>query len=137
VIVPLLIEQSNYTVTTKSIRVSKKVSNYFISGKALAAARERAGLTQNDLGKALKRNRVTINGWEQREEVTLSEPEMEVVRRVLNVSDDSVLTKSPPAPVGPDILDHPVIRSLAAQSDYIIGRVKTLEEENKKLRGGQ
>jgi hypothetical protein len=36
---------------------------------------------------------------------------------------------------GSDILDHPVIKSLVSQSEYIMKRVNELEEENRRLRG--
>ena len=116
--------------------MKKKSVNYLLSGKALAKAREKAGLTQEDLADAVDLDRVTITGWELKESFKVKEPKMAILRKLLDISNDNVLTYSPDTG-GQDILNNPVLRSLVAQSEYIMERVRALEEENKRLRGGK
>jgi transcriptional regulator with XRE-family HTH domain len=124
--------QSNYSVTTNPTSVTKKFSQISIVGKKLAESREKAGLTQDDLGKLLEVNRVTVARWEGSEIVTLSEPQINIIKKALSVTTEA-LQKQATA----DILDHPVIKSLVSQSEYIMTRVKELEEENRRLRGSK
>jgi hypothetical protein len=55
--------------------------------------------------------------------------------RALNVSADELTKYVQEETRGSDILDHPVIKSLVSQSEYIMKRVNELEEENRRLRG--
>lgn len=104
-----------------------------IYGKILAFYREKAALTQEDIAMALGNNRVTINGWEKKEKTKLTEKQVTVLTKLFKVTTNE-LTQIPEDIKKPDILEHPVIKSLVAQSDYIMGRVKELEEENKFLK---
>lgn len=107
-----------------------------IYGKMLAYYRDKAALTQEDIALALGNNRVTINGWEKKEKTKLTEKQVIVLTKLLKVTTNE-LTQIPEETKKPDILEHPVIKSLVAQSDYITWRVKELEEENKMLRSKQ
>lgn len=112
-------------------------TNFIIYGKALAFYREKAALKQEEIANLLEKNRVTINGWEQKEKIKVTEDQMNVLTNALKVTTDELTRPPAQETKKPDILDHPVIKSLVAQSDYIMGRVRELEEENRLLRAKQ
>jgi transcriptional regulator with XRE-family HTH domain len=125
---------SKYNVTTKSILVAKKISPLTAYGPTLAKYREDARLTQEQLAVELGITRVTLAGWEGQVEVKLTEEQVKTLKTLLRLDDPNVLTIVPHGTEKQDVLDHPVIRSLVVQSDYIMKRVTELEEENKKLK---
>lgn len=109
---------------------------FHISGKALKNARKAIdGLTQEILAGIIGIDRTTYNQWEKKESIEITKDQMEKLIKRLNVTLD-VLTYVPRGTLdGKDILDHPVIKSLVDQSNYIMGRVRELEDENRRLRG--
>lgn len=106
-----------------------------VSGKALRHYRSKVpGLRQEDVASALKISREAYVAWEKKDWASVKESQALALEKLLHVN-ISVLTEDPGEEGGkPDILDHPVIRSLVAQSEYIMERVRVLEEENKRLR---
>lgn len=107
-----------------------------VSGEALAYFRNKAGLTQEQLAEKIGTTRVTVNGWEMRSEVSFKdEDKKKALLGALKVNEKDLTMYLHDEKKGSDILDHPVIKSLVAQSEYIMGRVRELEEENRRLRG--
>lgn len=110
------------------------MKNIFIPGKNLAIYRKNVNLTQAEIASALGVTRVTVTGWEKQVEVELTENQAKKLETLLKTSID-VLTKVPhETSSNPDVLDHPVIKSLVEQSRYILDRVAKLEKENEDLR---
>lgn len=91
------------------------------------------GLTQSDVADHIGIQRTTYTNWESKDTIEVDKNTYKKLLQILKI-DDNVLTNVPHETKKPDILDHPVIKSLVAQSDYIMGRVKELEEENKFLK---
>jgi transcriptional regulator with XRE-family HTH domain len=106
-----------------------------ISGKALKDARKAIpGLKQIHIAKKIGISRVTYTNWEGKEFIEIDKNTAKKLEEALGVSID-VLTKVNHDNQQFDILDHPIIKSLVSQSEYIMNRVRELEEENKALRG--
>jgi transcriptional regulator with XRE-family HTH domain len=119
---------------------TKKVLPLTISGKALVFYREKAGLTQTELAEKIGAVRGTVAAWEAKESITLKDKQVEAVLAALSVDREAFTLyrqEKDQVTQPADILDHPVIKSLVKQSEYIMGRVVALEEENKRLRGKQ
>jgi len=110
------------------------MKNISISGKLLAIYREKAGLSQEDLAKTLGVARTTVTIWERKEPIKISEKQEKVINKALNVTTDLLSVSAPTEQPKADIMDHPVIKSLVAQSEYLMKRIAELEDENKKLR---
>jgi len=116
--------------------------NYFfmrltISGKALAFFREKAGLTQSELADIIESSRVTVTNWESKESITFKDDQAKELLKALKTTEKDITMYQQKNDQGIDILDHPVIKSLVVQSEYIMKRVNELEEENKRLRSNQ
>ena len=110
---------------------------FIISGKALKDARTaQKGVYQSTVADAIGIQRTTYTNWEAKESIEIDRDTMRKLEKVLKVSAD-VLTQVPHETKKPDILEHPVIKSLVEQSHYIMKRVIELEEENKSLRANQ
>jgi transcriptional regulator with XRE-family HTH domain len=112
----------------------KKVLTTMIVGSRLAEYREKAGLTQDQLGEKLGYSRTTIVNWEAKASFKVDNEVLKKIETLLKVTSKD-LTDVPHGTIeGSDILDNPVVKSLAKQSDYILQRVTDLEMENKELR---
>ncbi len=79
------------------------------------------------------RSRGTIAVWEKQESVEIDEKQAKGIETLLGIDID-VLTTSVRSGGEQDVLDHPVIKSLVEQSQYILKRVSQLEKENDDLR---
>jgi transcriptional regulator with XRE-family HTH domain len=109
------------------------VKKIIINGGMLAAARERQRLTQDDFAEKMGISRQTVVTWEAKTELKITSDQLKTVETCLNVTFKD-LTKDVTRGTNQDILDHPVIKELVEQSQYIRDRVKKLETENANLR---
>lgn len=106
-----------------------------IYGKSLKNARMAVkGVTQSHVADHIGIQRTTYTNWESKDTVEVDKATYKKLIQILKI-DDNVLTNVPHETKKPDILEHPVIKSLVAQSDYILKRVAELEAENRRLRG--
>lgn len=108
-----------------------------ISGKALKRHRTKIdGLRQEDIANSLGMTRPNYNTWENKAWIEVTEKQAKALEKSLHVSiQDLTIEPKDEGSQGNDILDHPVIKSLVNQSEYIMKRVTELEEENRRLRG--
>lgn len=114
----------------------KEKNKYIISGPGLGSLRDAKGLTQEDLAEILGIARATVVTWEGKKKLKVSEKHLDLIKSTLKVTlEDLTKDVSRETISEIDLLDHPVIKSLVEQSNYIMSRVKELEDENRRLRG--